>query len=333
MECKKRAFLLMISLLLLTPFLNIIVSAYSIDFENNSYTIKLSEDGSAVWVIESSTFLNSEEDLRAFMSYVENFNYYKKGILENFTSKIEKILTDVSRYVDRPMEAVDFDISVDVIDTLVGKVGRLTYTFKWIGFSETKDGRLIVGDVFVGGFYLYEGDSLTISIPEDYSFEEVYPQPDKEYEGAATWFGKKLFPDKTPHILASPSTMIEETLTTKTEPPQTSSTTGYTVSPLSDTMSWQPIATYSSIILVIVVGVIVAIFLRGRSERKFTVRDADRVIEVLRRLGGSALQKKIVEETGFSKAKVSEIVSALEKNKVIEKVRVGRSHLIVLKKK
>lgn len=325
--------MLLIIFLLLTYFSSAVLTAYSIDFENNNYTIKLSEDGSAEWIIESSTFLNSEEDLQTFVNYIENFDRYRGEILEIFTSRIEKIVSDASRYVNRPMEAIDFNVSIDVVDTLVGKVGRLTYTFKWTGFSETKDGRLIVGEVFIGGFYLYEGDSLTIIIPEDYSFKEVYPRPDKEYDGTVTWFGKRLFPDRTPYIVASPLIVIEETLTSKTESSQTSSATpGYTIQFSGNGVFWQSIAIYSSIILIIVVGVVV-LFLRKRWERKFTVKDADRVVEILKGLGGSALQKQIVEKTGFSKAKVSEILSALEKNKVIEKVRVGRSHLIVLKKK
>jgi uncharacterized membrane protein len=90
--------------------------------------------------------------------------------------------------------------------------------------------------------------------------------------------------------------------------------------------------TYSFIILILFIVIIAVILHSKRKERRFNVKDADQVIEVLREMGGSAFQKQIVERTGFSKAKVSEILSALEKNGVIEKVKIGRSQLIVMKK-
>lgn len=336
MEDKPRTRLLLIISFLLINLFCFIVPAHLLDFENNNYTIKLLEDGSAVWVIESSTFLDSEEDLQAFKSYIENFDAYRREVLENFTSRIEKIVTEASRYVNRPMKAVDFNVSVYIVDTLVGKVGRLTYTFKWIGFSETKNGKLVVGDVFIGGFYLYEGDSLKIIIPETHSFEEVHPQPDTENEDAVTWLGRKLFPDKTPYIVASTRTVTEEILTNITGSSQTSST----IFPSGDntiidgtTVFWRSLTIYPLIVLIAAVVIIVGILLKKRGERRFTVKDADKVVEILRELGGSAFQKQLVEKTGFSKGKVSEILSALEKNKVIEKVRVGRSQLVILKKK
>ncbi len=265
------------------------------------------------------------------MSYVENFDKYKEEMLENFTQRIQKIVSDASRYVNRPMRAEDFNVSVQVIDTLAGKLGKLIYTFRWVNFSEVEDGKLIVGDVFIGGFYLYEGDSITIIIPENYLIVEVYPPPDKKDYREVTWFGKKLFPDKTPHIKTSLKTVIEEALTRETEISKASPAT-VTTERRETGASWQSILTYSSIILILLIVIITVILRSRRKERKFSVKDADQVIDVLREMGGSAFQKQIVQRTGFSKAKVSEILSALEKNGVIEKVKIGRSQLIVMKK-
>jgi len=326
---------LLIIILSLTYFFSTVTPAYSINFESNTYIIKLLRDGSAVWIIESSIFISSEEDLQAFMSYVENLDKYKEEMLENFTQRIQKIVSDVSRYINRPMRAEDFNVSLQVVDTLTGKLGKLIYMFRWVNFSQVENEKLVVGDVFIGGFYLYEGDSLTMIIPGDYVIVEVYPPPDKKDYREVTWFGKKLFPDKTPHIKTSLKTVIEETLTRETEISKASPTT-VTSEPtaLSGELGvfWQSMLTYSSIILILLIVVIAVIRYRKRREKKFSVKDADQVIEVLRELGGSAFQKQIVEKTGFSKAKVSEILSALEKSGVIEKVKVGRSQLIVMKK-
>ncbi|MCL7401836.1 MAG: DUF4897 domain-containing protein [Thaumarchaeota archaeon] len=326
---------LLIIILSLAYFSNIVSPVYSTNFESNTYIIKLMRDGSAVWIIESSIFISSEEDLQAFMSYVKNFDKYKEEILENFTQRIQKIVSDASRYVNRPMRAEDFNVSVQVVDTLAGKLGKLIYMFRWVSFSEVEDEKLIVGDVFIGGFYLYESDSLTIIIPEDYLIVEVYPPPDKKDYREVTWFGKKLFPEKTPHIKTSPKTVIEETLTEETEISKVSPTIITSERPpLFGELGafWQSMLTYSFIILILFIVIIAVILHSKRKERRFNVKDADQVIEVLREMGGSAFQKQIVERTGFSKAKVSEILSALEKNGVIEKVKIGRSQLIVMKK-
>jgi uncharacterized membrane protein len=331
----KTSHLLIIAILSLTYFSSIVTPAYSINFESNTYIIKLLRDGSAVWIIESSIFISSEEDLQAFTSYVENFDKYKEGILENFTQRIQKIVSDASKYANRPMRAEDFNVSVQVVDTLAGKLGKLIYTFRWVSFSEVEDEKLIVGDVFIGGFYLYEGDSLTIIIPEDYLIVEVHPPPDKKDYREVTWFGKKLFPDKTPHIKTSLKTVIEETLTRETEISKASPTTVTTEHPAlfgELGVFWQSMLTYSSIILILLIVIIAVILRSRRKERKFSVKDADQVIDVLREMGGSAFQRQIVQRTGFSKAKVSGILSALEKNGVIEKVKIGRSQLIVMKK-
>ncbi len=317
--------------------LNLATPVSSIDFESNNYTIKLFKDGSAVWIIESSTPLSSREDLEAFTNYAENFENYRESLLENFTQSIQKIVSDVSRYVNRPMRAEDFNVSVGIVDTLSGKIGRLTYTFKWVGFSEVKDGMLIIGDVFIGGFYLYEGDSLTIILPEEYSINEVHPPPDKRGETEITWFGKKLFPDRAPYVKASIKTLAMETLTIETNVAttySTISTSEYSTSVSSMQTSWIGMLAYFPVIIpIVVITILMIIFISRRRERKFTVKDADEVINVIRELGGSAFQKQLVEKTGFSKAKVSEILSALEKNGVVERVKVGRSKLIVLKKK
>lgn len=317
--------------------LNIAAPVSSTDFESNNYTIKLLGDGSAIWIIESSTLLTSREDLEAFRNYVENFEELSETLLANFSSSIQRIIDDASKYVDRPMKAEDFNVSVRIVDTISGEIGRLTYTFKWIGFSQTKDGALIIGDVFIGGFYLYEGDSLTITVPKQYSIEEVHPLPDKWEDEGVTWFGRKLFPDRTPYIKALTKTLITETSTVETSISMTYSKTStyeYATSMNERQSSSMSMLAYFSVIFLIISTIMIAmLFLGKRKERKFTVKDADEVVNFIRELGGSAFQKQIVEKTGFSKAKVSEILSALEKNGVIEKIRVGRSQLIVLKKK
>lgn len=58
--------------------------------------------------------------------------------------------------------------------------------------------------------------------------------------------------------------------------------------------------------------------------------DADRVIHLLDASGGQLRQVRIVEETGWSKSKVSRLLSRMEDRARIEKISLGRENLIAL---
>ncbi|MFB6236002.1 MAG: helix-turn-helix transcriptional regulator [Halopenitus sp.] len=58
--------------------------------------------------------------------------------------------------------------------------------------------------------------------------------------------------------------------------------------------------------------------------------DEDRVRKLLRENGGRMKQVRIVEETGWSKSKVSVLLSEMEEDDVISKLRVGRENVVSL---
>ena len=58
--------------------------------------------------------------------------------------------------------------------------------------------------------------------------------------------------------------------------------------------------------------------------------DEERVLRLLRDRGGRMKQGRIVEETGWSNAKVSQLLSKMDENDEIEKLRIGRENLITL---
>lgn len=342
--------LILITILMFLPLIN---HVNSINVESNSYTITLYENGTATWIIESKIPLNSEEELEAFLNYMENFDKYRGEILENFTKRISKIIQDTSLQVGRDMRVENIEVSADTLESITGKLGLIRYEFKWIGFAHAADDKIIVGDVFIGGFYLYDGDLLIVTVPVNYTISEVYPTPDITGENYVIWYGKKVFPDRTPAlILSKKKYVVEETMTiskettlkTETSWSQTTLTSpthgmmtisGETIStsPIHGLIYMLPI-TITVILFATLLVMVALIFLRKKTSReKFTVKDAEIVVNVIKELGGTAYQKKIVEKTGFSKSKVSEILKALEKNKIIEKIKVGREYLIVLKKK
>ncbi|MFB6299042.1 MAG: helix-turn-helix transcriptional regulator [Halobacteriales archaeon] len=58
--------------------------------------------------------------------------------------------------------------------------------------------------------------------------------------------------------------------------------------------------------------------------------DEDRVRQLLREHGGRMRQSQIVEETGWSKSKVSMLLSEMEDGETINKLRIGRENIITL---
>ncbi|MFC7176811.1 helix-turn-helix transcriptional regulator [Halosegnis marinus] len=58
--------------------------------------------------------------------------------------------------------------------------------------------------------------------------------------------------------------------------------------------------------------------------------DEERVEYLLERNGGRMKQATIVEETGWSNAKVSQLLSAMDEAGRVNKLRIGRENLISL---
>jgi uncharacterized membrane protein len=54
------------------------------------------------------------------------------------------------------------------------------------------------------------------------------------------------------------------------------------------------------------------------------------VLNAVRKAGGEIIQSDLVRNTGFSKAKVSKVLSELEDRKIIRKEKYKRSNLIFL---
>lgn len=59
--------------------------------------------------------------------------------------------------------------------------------------------------------------------------------------------------------------------------------------------------------------------------------DEDRVIRMLESSGGRIRQMAIVEQTDWSKSKVSRLLTAMEEQGMIEKISVGRENVIELR--
>lgn len=67
---------------------------------------------------------------------------------------------------------------------------------------------------------------------------------------------------------------------------------------------------------------------RGEPEVMFS--DRDRILLLIERRGGRIRQRQIVEQVEWSKAKVSRLLSDLEEEGLVRKIRLGRENLVCL---
>jgi uncharacterized membrane protein len=69
----------------------------------------------------------------------------------------------------------------------------------------------------------------------------------------------------------------------------------------------------------------------GDEDGDAPLTDRDRILQLLDDAGGQLKQTRIVEETEWSKAKVSRVLSSMEEDGDISKIRIGRENLICIK--
>lgn len=72
--------------------------------------------------------------------------------------------------------------------------------------------------------------------------------------------------------------------------------------------------------------------LSGEEETVDLDTDEEEVVDIIRDNGGEMLQKDVVSESEYSKAKISGVVSSLVDKEVVTKEKEGRSNKLVLKK-
>jgi len=274
--------------------------------ENTFFTVTINIDGSAKWVVEHRYPLKGEEDVEAFKAVAANVS---AEVLGNYRSRLEQVVKEASEAVGRNMELRDFTVRAYDLPTPTAYVGVVVLEFTWTGFASVKDGKLYIGEVFVGGLSLGRGETLTFNLPEGYVVVESFPKPDEADRSSLVWYGPKAFPHQKPMVVLSKSTEKDVT------------------GPVNGVLMFMIVAALSTAGLLSALTVLI---LSKRRGGKIPGDGFEAVLEVLCRHGGVASQSTIVEETGFSKSSVSMILSALESSGHIVRVKKGRTKVVRL---
>ncbi|TYL39372.1 hypothetical protein CV102_08885 [Natronococcus pandeyae] len=325
------------------------------DFDSTTFEITVHENGSATWTFRHEQRLEDADAERNFEAFAEEFESEETGLYDRFTDQAEALTETGSEMTDREMEATDFNRSASTEHGL-NTMGVVEMSFRWDGFAKVEDDRIVVGDVF-RNMYLSDDQSIVIVPGDNLAFTEA--EPDGEYTSGSiedarsiTWNGEQEFLNERPRAVLQDA----DDVGTDSGPGTPSTSNSGT-----DFLSLPVLLGLAALTLGIGVA---AVWYRTQRSDDETVSaesmetppapasepepetdddsdadtlpedelltDEDRVIKLIRKNGGRMKQVNIVEETGWSKSKVSMLLSEMESEGSISKLRVGRENIISL---
>ncbi|UPM43416.1 helix-turn-helix transcriptional regulator [Halocatena salina] len=306
------------------------------EFDRQTFRIDVEKNGSVRWTYVYRRDLTSQSEREQFTSFAERFNERENPELYAHFKQGAHLLTDKgTNQTGRQMNASSFTHEAYV--SRLDNSGIVEMSFLWSNFSKVDENRVIVGDVFTGGLYIRQNQRIEISWSDELSVVSVSPQPDDRSSNTFTWVASntsRQFYDSKPRVVLETNS---------------GETSEYAATADSVPRSW-----FVGLAVVVLVGLgggiafhrgvltlRLPVELRDRSTEESgsempaitetdLMTDEDRILSLLRDNGGRMKQVKIVEETGWSKSKVSMLLSEMDDEDLISKLRVGRENIISL---
>lgn len=272
------------------------------------YTIDVKENGSAIWNVEYRTLLSTQDEINSFENYTSQLN---SKYLAEFKELMERSAQEASNGTSRKMDATDFRGEATIQSTPTGKFGVVHYIFTWNNFARI-DQNLSIGDAFVGGLYLSNDNTLIIQYPEDYTVQQVIPQPDKSRD-ELVWYGLRSFGKGEPQIIL-------------TKP------------------SFPWIIAVAAIITILLISIGIFLMIHKKEtdinsdhevlESNIMIPEnemmdlEDRILKLLKENGGALYQSEIGRQLDLPKSTVSSALNQLHEKNLIQKIKKGRENLI-----
>ncbi|OAQ53970.1 hypothetical protein HTG_00140 [Natrinema mahii] len=331
------------------------------EFDSTTFEIRVHENGSATWTFRyEQRFTDDENATRTrenFEAFAEEFQANETGLYDRFTNQSRELTRAGMQEAGREMEATNFQRSARIEDQFT-PTGVVEMSFTWTNFAAVRDDRLVVGDVF-DGVPLSAEQAIVIEAGGDLTFRSIEPD-DAQYAGdslagaeSVRWNGDREFIDGRPRAVF--------------DRPDSAAIGDGNAGPLEG-MAGGGLVPFLVGALLIVAVVAAAVWYRrdglgsddespsndadptapadgaaagpGSTADSATdsesipneelLTDEDRVVKLIRENGGRMKQVNIVEETGWSKSKVSMLLSDMEEEGTISKLRVGRENIISL---
>jgi hypothetical protein len=176
--------------------------------DNTLTHVQLHADGSATWTVTVRTRLDTDERVAEYEAFQSQFRANTSRYLDPFRERMRGVIANAAGATGREMRATNFTASTN-IQEVPRRWGVVSYRFTWTNFTGQRDGGLVVGDVFQGGFFLASDDTLELEAPDGYTFDQVEPTPASRDAGQVTWVGREDFTDERPSAVAVPDDTTE----------------------------------------------------------------------------------------------------------------------------
>jgi len=319
------------------------------DFVRTTHELTVYRNGSVRWTDRHVKPLHNESEIEAYRNYSERFNAERTDIYTQFRETASQLTARGTEATGRQMNATGFSHQAYVSEpgergVTLGHQGVVEMSFLWTNFTEQSGQRLRIGDVFTNGLALGPDVRFVITRSDTLRFTVVEPEPETmsgsniTTSRAVTWSGEREFDPYRPLV--------------RLAPPSVDRTTNTTIVPDdgADLPIWLPIVA----VVTVVAGGAGAIWRLAQRrpdtttdsqeasaaeqasagssavEPQEVLSDSERVKSLLDEHSGRMRQSEIVEETDWSKSKVSMLLSDMEDDDEITKLRVGRENIVSL---
>jgi len=276
-----------------------------------AYKIEISKDGSARWIIERKTLLETEYDKATFNYYSSPDYHYE--LSTNISELVKTARLETGRW---NMTYEDLKITSSFAVTY----GVVTYQYEWLEFAglSLSQERIEIGDVFVDGIFLFGNGELTVEYPEGYVVAEIFPVSDEteESDGTIVWYELENFSAGEPRIVLRKKGLMD--------------------------ILHEYILLIGGVVAVASVS-FAGLWLfrfRKKGDTKPVIQperptletedDEEKVIRLLKASHGSLYQVTITEKCGFSKTKTSLLLATMEKKGIVKRKKKGRKKLVTL---
>jgi hypothetical protein len=306
--------------------------------KNTTFHVQLRPNGDAQWTITETFNLSDTNETRAFERTRDGFlaGTNDEDVLKGFRAANAAAARATGR--DMEIEDINRDYTID------DGQGQLLLSFNWTNFAAVNGSQLKLEDAFYtpSGTWLatlQSGQSLVISPPDGYVLTNS--PPNSYIDNGAL------------RIDGSPTTTFE----------RGDLDIVYTGGQnLGGPLLGGNIPLWIGVSLALIAGLVgAALYLNNRDEPQSTgtsatdnreadrpadestssddkaesddidvelLSDEERIERLLTRNGGRMKQARIVNETGWSNAKVSQLLSSMDEDDRIDKLRIGRENLI-----
>ena len=309
-----------------------------LDPASTTLTLQLRADGDAEWTVSTRFRLDDENDTRAFERLAADSGDSNIAYdAETFTRAAAAASNATGR--DMSITDVRYNASRQTVDNVT--YGRLALQFRWTNFAEQAGTQLRIGDAFntSDGTWLpglATGQTLVIRPPEGYAVLNSPPDIGVE-NGVLRWEGPRSF---------EPQYLGQITYTGNTPTPEQPVPLGL-------------LSGGAALVVAVATAAVVLSRRRGPTgggdggagsagggaaaasattdtepvtgpSDPELLSDEERIERLLERNGGRMKQTNIVDETGWSNAKVSQLLSDMADADRVDKLRIGRENLISL---